>query len=206
MFMRDHHHMSGAQAATVLARVFRFTPDGAAQALHTAYADMTASPASGPVIGARRSGTCTFVTHRDTRAWQIKATRAAFAAGTQYDIAEVCNCRINRDRWGARRPSAPACPVCVKPEYAVQYCAGDTDVTSDVYAATDATEVRVWSPDATLIGAATRNSRGYWHVSGSDLGDWTRRAGRAHTDAQAAIMSVARDNVTYRAISAAFAA
>lgn len=205
MFMHDYRDMSGRVAVDTLVKTFRFTPEDASNMLNLAYRDMSGRASTGPAIGFRKSGTVTFATHRDTRVWQVEAVQAAFVSGTRYGVREVCNCQVNRDRWGGKRSASATCPVHMPLSCHVQYCADGADVTGDYCAESDAPEARVWTDTGDLLGAATRNSRGYWHVSGGD-GQWTRKSRRAHVRARDAILSLATDNREYRAIVEAFAA
>ena len=54
----------------------------------------------------------------------------------------------------------------------LQFCAGGQDISGDYYEAEDATEVRAWLPDATLLGAVQLMPDGQWHASASDCVRW----------------------------------
>jgi hypothetical protein len=59
-------------------------------------------------------------------------------------------------------------------ELHAQFCLDGNDITTSPYAATDATEVRIWTEDSMCIVAAQRNrDTRAWHVSASDVCDWT---------------------------------
>lgn len=57
-------------------------------------------------------------------------------------------------------------------ENRLQFCAGDRDITSDMYAEDDATEVRVWPDDGDgcLIAVAVDQKTGQWEYAASDYG------------------------------------
>lgn len=54
----------------------------------------------------------------------------------------------------------------------LQFCADGRDISGSPTAGRDATEVRAWYPDSTLLGAVTKTESG-WQASGSDTIDWT---------------------------------
>lgn len=55
----------------------------------------------------------------------------------------------------------------------LQFCASGDDISGSPYADADATEVRAWAEDGTLLGAVTAYRDG-WRVTGSDVvPDWT---------------------------------
>lgn len=51
----------------------------------------------------------------------------------------------------------------------VQFCLGDRDITGEVYAEDDATEMRAWTEDGILLCALGMNSRDEWYVCASDV-------------------------------------
>lgn len=64
--------------------------------------------------------------------------------------------------------------------YHYQYCLDGRDITGQWHDREDATEVRIWSEDATLIVCADKMPDG-WHISASDeVGNWTSYADTAH--------------------------
>lgn len=80
------------------------------------------------------------------------------------------------------------------PEYHLQFCdrEANRDITGDVSAERDATEVRLWAgTDGTLAGAAEKNARsGMWHVSASDVYRWVPKSRKAHHDWRDALASL----------------
>lgn len=54
-------------------------------------------------------------------------------------------------------------------KYRLQFCHGDTDITGDFHAATDATEVRVWN-DNDLVEVAVGVHGSEWKYHASDYG------------------------------------
>jgi hypothetical protein len=54
----------------------------------------------------------------------------------------------------------------------LQFCRDGFDITGDFSRERDADEIRVWTPDATCLGAMCRDDAG-WRVTGSDVTDWT---------------------------------
>jgi hypothetical protein len=77
-------------------------------------------------------------------------------------------------------------------DYHVQFCDSEAnqDISGSPSAERDATEIRLWSVDSTLVCAVEKNARsGMWHVSGSDVSaNWTSRAHRAYRNWQDAMM------------------
>lgn len=54
-----------------------------------------------------------------------------------------------------------------------QYCRNGSDITGHVYSQEDSDEMRIWD-DSTLIIALTKGGkRNHWHISGSDVFQWT---------------------------------
>ncbi|KMV17541.1 hypothetical protein ACT17_14685 [Mycolicibacterium conceptionense] len=52
----------------------------------------------------------------------------------------------------------------------LQFCADDSDITSDFYAEEDATEVRVWDTEDCVLVAVSKNADGTWSYESSDYG------------------------------------
>ena len=73
----------------------------------------------------------------------------------------------------------------------LQFCAGGQDITGSPCAGQDATEVRAWLPDGTLLGAVGLSvDGGSWHASASDVARWSDFAHIGYEHWQAALAAL----------------
>lgn len=66
--------------------------------------------------------------------------------------------------------------------YRLQFCHGDTDITGDFHAETDATTVRLWDSGDLVCVAVSVHGDGRWRYQASDYGadpDWDTEHGYA---------------------------
>lgn len=77
----------------------------------------------------------------------------------------------------------------------LQFCdaGANQDITGSPTQELDATEIRAWTETGTLLAAVEQASDGTWHVSGSDVTNWTGVADTGHRTWQDAMHAAGID-------------